>query len=76
VQDGCPSHSSSTQVAYIVRGVVDPKSFKQEALDPLQASKQASKQAPHAVHLLLSADQAAMLLEPLLPHDENRFFGR
>jgi hypothetical protein len=41
-----------------------------------QASKQASKQAPHAVHLLLSADQAAMLLEPLLPHDENRFFGR
>jgi hypothetical protein len=73
VQDGCPSHSSSTQVAYIV---VDPKSFKQEALDPLQASKQASKQAPHAVHLLLSADQAAMLLEPLLPHDENRFFGR
>lgn len=29
---------------------------KIEALDPLQAS--------HAVHLLLSADQAAMLLDP------------
>ena len=70
------AHHTALQPKLPISCVVDPKSFKQEALDPLQASKQASKQAPHAVHLLLSADQAAMLLEPLLPHDENRFFGR
>ena len=36
MQDGWPwDDSSSTQVAYIV---MDPKSFKQEALDPLQVS--------------------------------------
>lgn len=44
----------------------------QEALDPLQAS--------HAVHLLLSADQAAMLLDPdgtvptLCRKERNAFF--
>lgn len=58
VQDGCPSHSFSTRVAYIARG-----GSRTEALDPPQASKP-SLPRTHAVHLLLSADQAAMLLDP------------
>jgi hypothetical protein len=70
------AHHTALQPKLPISWWIPSLSSKKRLILCKQASKQASKQAPHAVHLLLSADQAAMLLEPLLPHDENRFFGR
>jgi hypothetical protein len=72
VQDGCPSHSSSTQVAYIVRGGSRFKQEKKRLILCKQASKQASKLPTLCTCFSPPIKQRCWLLEPLLPHDENR----
>lgn len=50
------AHHTALQLKLPISRWIPGEGDKIEALDPLQA--------PHAVHLLLSADQAAMLLDP------------